>query len=146
MKIVIEAPGDGGEEEIIIRCRSVSQEMMAVIGQLSSLDSRLMASCDGSIFQIDPKDVLYFETVDNKTFAYTQNKVYQVARKLYELEEQYKFTRFARISKSVIVNLNRIDNITPAFNGRFEACMKNGEKIIISRTYVPEFKKQLGMK
>lgn len=33
-----------------------------------------------------------------------------------------------------------IESISPALNGRFTAHMKNGEKIIISRKYVPEIK------
>ena len=37
-----------------------------------------------------------------------------------------------------------IDHLSPEFNGRFIASLKNGENIITSRGYVPELKKKLG--
>ena len=65
--------------------------------------------------------------------------------KLYELEELFCGTDFFRASKSYIVNLKKVKSIRPAFNGRFEAHMKNGEKVMISRQYVPVLKEKLGL-
>lgn len=145
MKIVIQPPGPDEEEQIIIKCHQASAELLSLVSQLSALDTNLMAHQNGSIFRLSIQDVFYFETVDSRSFAYTENEVYQVTQKLYEIEERYRFHRFVRISKSVIVNLSKIHNITPAFNGRFEACLKNKERLIISRNYVPGFKKQIGI-
>jgi DNA-binding LytR/AlgR family response regulator len=52
---------------------------------------------------------------------------------------------FLRISKSVIVNLSKIKSLSPALSGRFEAALDNGEKVIISRQYVGDLKKRLGI-
>ncbi|MCI7234323.1 MAG: LytTR family transcriptional regulator DNA-binding domain-containing protein [Oscillospiraceae bacterium] len=35
----------------------------------------------------------------------------------------------------------KIESVSPALNGRFTAHMKNGERVIISRQYVPALKK-----
>lgn len=94
---------------------------------------------------IEPKQVYYFEAVDNRVFAYCEKWVFEIKKKLYELERQFENTDFIRVSKSVIVNLTKIQRLTPAFNSRFEALLKNGEKIIISRQYVPDMKKKLGI-
>ena len=64
-------------------------------------------------------------------------------RKLYEIEELS--ASYLRISKAQIVNADRIERLTPLFNGRLEAILKNGEKVIISRQYVPELKKHFGV-
>ena len=48
-------------------------------------------------------------------------------------------------SKNAIVNIRSIDHLSPEFNGRFVARLKNGEDIIISRGYVPDLKKKLGI-
>ena len=92
-----------------------------------------------------PKDVYYFESVDNKVFAYCEKQVYEVRKKLYELESDLSGTDFLRISKSVIVDLSKIRNLSPSFNGRLEALLRNGEKIIISRQYIPALKKKLDL-
>ena len=52
---------------------------------------------------------------------------------------------FFRANKAVIVNLNKIKSLSPAFGGRFEAVLKNGYKVIISRSYVPKLKELLGL-
>lgn len=52
---------------------------------------------------------------------------------------------FVRVSKSVILNVNKIKSLAPAFGGRYEALLKNGEKIIISRQYVSSLKEVLGV-
>ena len=49
------------------------------------------------------------------------------------------------MNKAVVLNINKITKLVPAFGGRFEAILKNGYKIIISRMYVPLLKERLGM-
>lgn len=76
---------------------------------------------------------------------YLEKDVYETKMKLYELEERFRGTDFLRVSKSVILNLSKVKSLSPAFNGRFEATMKNGEKLIISRQYVPALKEKIGL-
>ena len=52
---------------------------------------------------------------------------------------------FVRCSKSMIVNMEKIEYLSPLFSGRLEAHLKNGEKIIISRQYVHHLKVRLGI-
>ena len=49
------------------------------------------------------------------------------------------------LHKSIVLNYSKIDFVTPAFNGRFEAKLLNGEKVIISRQYVKVLKDILGI-
>ena len=90
-------------------------------------------------------DIYYFETVDNKVFAYCRQSVYEVKERLYQLEEVIEELPFMRISKSMIVNIEKILHISPALGGRFEAVLENDEKVIISRLYVPILKNKLGV-
>jgi DNA-binding LytR/AlgR family response regulator len=75
--------------------------------------------------------------------ACCEKKVYDVKQKLYELEQIYAHTDFLRISKAMIVNVSKISKIVPMFNGRLEAVLTNGERVTISRQYVPDLKKKL---
>ena len=52
---------------------------------------------------------------------------------------------FFRANKSVIVNVNKIKSLSPAFGGRFDAVLKNEYRVIISRNYVPKLKELLGL-
>ena len=66
--------------------------------------------------------------------------------RLYQLEEVIEELPFMRISKSMIVNIEKILHISPALGGRFEALLENDEKVIISRLYVPILKNRLGVR
>ena len=141
MKITIIDTPDGQEDELILKCRSVDDNVMKLINLLKTGSIKLNVQKDGSIFLIDPKEIYYFESVDTKVFAYAKTSVYETKSKLYELEG----LNFIRASKSVILNIDKIKSLAPAFGGRFEALLMNGEKVIISRQYVAILKQKLGL-
>ncbi len=145
MKITIQDLADGEEEEIIIRCRGMDEQMLKLIYALKAGREKLTVSKEEKLFQILPQAVYYFEAVDNKVFAYLEREVYETKNKLYELENRLSGTDFFRASKSTILNLSKVESVSPAFNGRFEAYMKNGERLIVSRQYVPLLKEKLGL-
>lgn len=145
MKITIMDWEDGKEDEIIIRCRHVDEQLLKLVYALKAGQEKLTAVRDGKFFQITPGSIYYFEAVDNKVFLYLETEVYEIKQKLYELEKRFAGTDFLRVSKSVILNLAKVKDISPSFGGRFEADMKNGEKIMISRQYVAALKEKLGL-
>lgn len=99
----------------------------------------------GGICLVETAEIYYFESVDDRVFAYVKDDVAEVKRKLYELEERLAGDDFIRISKSMILNLSKVKRFAPYMGGRFEALLENGEKVLISRQYVPELKKVLGL-
>ncbi|ROR29067.1 LytTR family transcriptional regulator [Mobilisporobacter senegalensis] len=143
MKISIENIRKPEEETILIRCYKVDDKILEIINFVKHQGDILSGYDDYGIFQISLQDIYYFESIDNKVFAYLKNRVYEVKCKLYELEYIYKNHQFFRCSKSVIINLLKIDYVKPALNGRFSAKLKNGEQIIISRQYVTALKDKL---
>ncbi len=145
MKITIIEPKDGEEDEIIVRCRHLDKRLMNLIYAIKTGEDKIIALRNGNYFQVTLEEIYYFEAVDNKVFLYLEKEVYETRHKLYELEELFQGTDFFRASKSYIVNLAKVKSLSPAFNGRFEALMKNGERVIISRQYVPILKGKLGL-
>ncbi len=145
IKITLEELPEGAEEEIVIRCAVPDEEILKLIYALKARRDKLPCTEEGSIVMVEPRSVYYFEAVDDRVFACCERKVYEIKRKLYELEQQFENTDFFRISKSVIVNISRIQRLTPGFSGRLEALLDNGERVIISRQYVPPLKKKLGI-
>jgi DNA-binding LytR/AlgR family response regulator len=145
MKIIIEEASPGEEDQIIVRCRELDENILKVISELKMGQKKLAGMKDGNISMIDPANIYYFEGVDNKVFLYCKQNVYETKLKLYEIEKEYKNTNFFRASKSVILNVTKIKSISPAYSGRFEALLFNGETVVISRQYVPELKNKLGL-
>ena len=144
MKIIIEEPQSGEDEHIIVKCHKMTPELLRALSLLKAHD-KLVAYNGNDIHRIESVSIYYFEVVDNKTFIYCKDKVYESKQKLYELEDLLENNDFLRISKSVILNLRKIKSLSPALNGRFEASLDNGERVIISRQYVSDLKRRLGV-
>lgn len=145
MKVTIIDKGPGEEDELIIKCGKLNDDMVKLINRFKQGNRKLSLYKDGDIFFVEPEEIFYFESVDQRVFAYCNTEVYEIKSKLYELMEELPERDFVRASKSTILNLNKIKSLAPAFGGRYEALLKNGEKIIISRQYIGSLKKKLGV-
>lgn len=146
MKVSIEEIGKEQEEEIVIRCHEVNNNIYEIVNKLKLEELILLGyQNDDSIHRLKISDIYYFEAVDGKVFIYCKDKVFEVKHKLYELEELCKGKKCFRASKSTILNITKISYVQPSFSGRFEAVLDNGESIVISRQYVPVLRNMLGL-
>ena len=145
MKITILDALPDEEDEIIIKCTNLDEELQLLIERIKNHRQKINFQKDSKIIFTEISDILYFESVDDKVFAYTLEDVLETKLKLYQLEEYFLPQDFLRVNKAVIMNLNKVESLSPAFGGRFEAVLKNGYKVIISRNYVPVLKKKLGL-
>lgn len=135
--------GKDQPEYIEIHCYRISDEVREIIAFVKSRQGQLTGTADERQYEIAVSDVFYIESVDNRNFIYTKDKVYETRQKLYELEEMLKDKHFLRVSKSTLLNLMKVSAIKPALNSRFTAVLFSGEQIVISRKYVPALKKTL---
>ena len=144
-KITLKTVPPAEEEEIIVKCHEVSDEVLSVLEKLKSDEALMLGIRDGEVFRIPVKEVFYAESVDNKTYLYLRQNVYETKLKLYEIEERFRATKLFRCSKSMIVNIAKIRSVAPSVNGRLEAKLQNGEVVLISRQFVSAFKQKIGM-
>jgi len=142
MKLFIEQNDGYREPEIHIKCGLIDADLQHIIDEIQTLMFSLLVSKDGAISKLSLEEIFYFESVDERTFVYSQTEVYACDYKLYELEEKIGKCGFARISKSVVVNIRKIKMIKPQLNGRFEALLDNKEHLIVNRHYVSELKEK----
>lgn len=142
MKYTIEHISQG-ENEVILRCHSPSAETEQLIRFLESQNRRLLGNKDGIRTVLEPSQILYVESVEGKTFAYTESEVLRMEYSLVQLEQLLGGINFFRCSKSMILNIDRVRELKSLASNRIEATMCNGERILISRTYASDFRKRL---
>lgn len=131
--------------QVIIKCPKADNEVIRLRAHIEMFDNKLRARDGDRIFLINPADVFYFEAVDNRTFLYTEKEVLEIKQRLYELEEMLPERDFIRISKSQIVNINKIHSLKPELNRSLTAEMNNGELLSISRRYVKSIRTLLSI-
>ncbi len=131
--------------EVIIHCKQITQDVLRLKSHIAIYDNTLTAKKEKEIYMISSSDVLYFESVDNRTFLYTTEDVFEIDRRLYELENILSEKDFIRISKSQVLNIHKVKSLKPELNRTILATMCNGEKLSISRKYVKDLKELLSL-
>lgn len=143
MKVRVEIIDRSQEEKATLEVYHVTEELKQVIDRLRIKNEILIGQCDGAHHKVKLNDIYYIEGIDKKTFVYTENQVYEINERLYQLMEKYEEYGFLRISKSVILNIDKVESVKAGLNARFEVKLSNGEKVIVSRSYVKELKRRL---
>ena len=119
----------------------------------SSVDDAIRAQRDGPARFLAKKGahfvvvmesrVLYFASEDGLTKLVTETDQYWMDAPLNELETRVDASRFFRISRAALVNLNAVTEVHPLPGGGGEARLKTGERLEISRRRFSEFLESL---
>lgn len=132
-----------GEEEMIIRYKEMTEKLEAIIRFVEGQEERIAGIStenDGAMRLLSPGEILYFESVDGGIFAYLQEGVYRVRESLQEVLNRYGEAGFFRCSRTMLMNIYRIEYLKSEPGGRILATLSNGEKIMISRRYAGELR------
>ena len=145
LKIRIEM-SEGVQEEVVIRCREITPEIIRLQQLLSGNSDRsnqFLVYKGDTEYYLNVNDIIFFETDGNAVMAHTRDDVYETRRKLYELEELLG-GRFQRISKSAIVNVDKVysikRNVTSSSAIEFQGTHK---QIYVSRAYYKILREKL---
>lgn len=130
---------------VIIQCRQIDEQVTRLKQHIELFDNKILAKAENELRFVNACDVLYFESVDNRIYLYTEEHVLETKQRLYELELVLSDKDFIRISKSQIVNINKIRGLKPEINRTILATMCNGERLSISRKYVKSFRNLLSI-
>ena len=131
------------ENEVILNYSEITPEVSRIIHFLQNKSTTLIGREEKETVCINVEDVLYIETVDAKTFAYTQKSVVRLELSLVSLMDRLDDIRFFRCSKSMIINIAKIECLKSLPSNRIDATILGGEHVIISRKYASELRKIL---
>lgn len=132
-----------GEDEIIINCHEITPQIQQIIATIKGDSQRLVGHVENEQVSISPEDILYIESVDNKVFAYTSEEVVRIDLTLAKLESMLQGIQFFRCSKSMIINIDKVERLKSLPSNRIDVTIEGGEHVVIARTYASEFRKIL---
>lgn len=138
MKVKIEIDENLQEEEVIIRCSSLSDSIVNLQNYIS--EQRNGKQCiplyqGGTEYYVPIQEIYFFETEGKEVHAHSADKLFNTTYKLYELEGLLPGC-FMRISKSTIVNLDYIYSITRNLTASsMVEFMNSKKKALVSRGY-----------
>ena len=146
MKIRIEIEDSLEEDEIVIRCRELNNDiarLQTMVSKAAFSSRKFSVDKGGKQYYLALDEILFFETEGKKVYVHTIDDMYQTKYKLYELEDMLP-SSFMRISKSTVLNTNCIYsiswNLTSSSPVEFQNTYK---KVYVSRFYYKLLKAKL---
>jgi DNA-binding LytR/AlgR family response regulator len=146
MKIRVELDNKIEENEVIIKCNELNEEVkniQIVLGEMLSQKKHMTFYKGETEYYLSLEEILFFETEESGICAHTIDNIYSVKYKLYELEELLP-GYFMRVSKSTILNTNHIYSITRSLSSSSRVEFQNTHKqVYVSRYYYKPLKIKL---
>lgn len=146
MKIRIEVDENLIEEEVVIKCSRLSEDINKIqraVANIASKTQRFVFYKGDTEYYLSLEEVLFFETEETVICVHTKDNVYQTKYRLYELEELLP-GYFMRISKSAILNINHVYSISRNLSASSIVQFQNTHKqVYVSRYYYKPLKERL---
>lgn len=144
MKIKIEIDNNIDNDEIIIKCPKLDENIQKLQNYISNINNnKFYFYKNDTEYFLSLQDILFFETDSNCISAHTKDDNYETRNKLYELENLLP-SNFMRISKSTIINIRQIFSIEKNITSSSIIKFKNSYKqAYVSRMYYKELKKKM---
>jgi len=96
--------------------------------------SRLMVKLANRIILLKVDEIDWIEADGNYVKLHVGRKGHLLREKMQDLEAQLDPEKFVRIHRSAIVNLDRIKEMHPHFNGDYIVVLEDGSQLKLSRT------------
>ncbi len=105
---------------------------------------RLVIKADGRVLLVKLDDIDWIEAADNYVNVHVGNDSHLLRETMSALETKLPTNKFQRISRSTIVNLEKIKELQPMFHGEYVVVLRSGAKLTLSRTYREKLDQILG--
>ena len=145
MKVTVDISNEYKEPYAVIHTDKITEEIQRIIDNFQVNEAPITAlHNEEDMIVLQPNEIYMVRVESGDTMIYGAKNKYRSRKRLYELGAQLG-SQFMQISKSTLINLSYMDSIEPGFSGTLLLKLKNGSSDYVSRTYLPAFKKYLGL-
>lgn len=147
MKVELEIIPGLEETEVRIRTAELDDDLQDLISLLQngSIARPILGVQDQKTIILKPESINRIFSENGAVFADTDRGIVRLKMRLYEAEELLPARQFIRISKSEIVNIERIESFDLSMSGTILIQMKNGAKAWVSRRFVSRIRDAFGL-
>lgn len=138
------------DDEIQVEIRSGQKtptvsRLISYLNKFGKKDRNLLPlKTSDRIVTIKREDLIKVEVASTRLTYYTTQETIETTGRLYQVLESLN-DDFIQVSKHSIINLDYLQSIESGFAGNMVAILKNGVKADVSRRYLPELEKELGL-
>ena len=124
-----------------VKRREQPRESIAEAASLTETPSptkpleRLAVKSGGRITIVKTADIAWIQSAHNYIEIHEDKQSHLLRETISAIEEKLPPDKFVRISRSVIVNIDRVKELEPLFYGEYVVTLRNGTKLTLSRRY-----------
>lgn len=115
------------------------------LSDIAAKDRKIFIKDGEKRFFIQLDEIYLIESLENYTRLFFQDKKALQRRSLRQWEEMLDENVFFRINRTEIVNINHIQDVNKAGNGKLEVKLKTGELLEVSNRQAVKFKNLNGI-
>lgn len=131
----------------LARVEALNEKLNALLAEMRPTPpgaDRLVVKTGGRVRLIRTADVDWIESADNYVTLHVGAESLMLRETMASLEARLDPRHFLRISRSTIVNLDRIKELQPMFHGDYAVILRNGTRLSLSRSYRDKLQHLLG--
>jgi len=145
MKVQVTLDDKYEEIEVNINARSFDEEVQQLMNKLKTpTTNSIDGYMDQEIRMLKVAEIYTVFVEDGKVYFQTDEEEYQSRKKLFEIEKLFE-KQFSRVNKSMLVNVDHIRSFQLSILGSTELILHNGATVHVSRKFLKELKKKLGI-
>jgi len=96
---------------------------------------RLAVKSGGRIRIVRTADIAWIESAQNYVEIHEDKQSHLLRETMSAIEQKLSPDKFVRISRSTIVNIEKIKELQPLFYGEYTVTLQNGKRLTLSRRY-----------
>jgi two-component system LytT family response regulator len=105
---------------------------------------RFVIKSGGRVFFVRADEIDWIEAAGNYVKLHVGNDTHLFRETMNALESQLDPDTFYRIHRSHIVNIERVKELQPWFNGEYVVFLRNGTRLTLSRGYREKLQERIG--
>ena len=131
---------------VIVEYPEYDQSVDRLIKKIKNMSISFSGKSEGKTVSIDISEIYYIENVERKIFLYSKKDIYRYDGSMSDIDSAIADTDLVRISRTCFMNVSHLKEIMQIKNSHLEAVLDNDEKLIVSRKYLQDIKKNFRRK
>jgi two-component system LytT family response regulator len=105
---------------------------------------RFVVKAGGRVFFVRASEIEWIEAAGNYVKLHVGTETHLFRETMHAVEDKLDPDLFYRIHRSHIVNIERVRELQPSFNGEYVVCLKSGARLTLSRGYREKLQERIG--
>jgi two-component system, LytTR family, response regulator len=109
--------------------------LLADLKPEAKVGDRLAVKTSGRVVFVKLEEIDWIEAADNYVNIHVGQTSHLLRETMASLEQRLPTKNFIRISRSAIVNMDRVKELQPLFHGEYAVILRNGARLTLTRGY-----------